>query len=76
MNMADFYFSAEIDSETTICISPLTNRTIELSGQEFDDCSGYFLYTTQSGPYPKVNILARVQSEEAIWHLRGMLSLN
>lgn len=74
--MSEYYFSAKIDSETTICIAPLTNRRIELSGQQITDSSGYFLYKTRGGGEPsEVEILARIESEEAALKLKDMLSL-
>jgi len=74
--MAEYYFSAQIDNETTLCIAPLTDRRLELSGEEIEDASGYFLFATRGGGDPTdVEILARVPSEEAAWRLRGMLGL-
>jgi hypothetical protein len=74
--MAQYYFSAKIDSDTTLCIAPLTNRRIELSGQQIDDPSGYFLYQTRGGGEPSdVQILARLDSEEAALRLKDMLAL-
>jgi hypothetical protein len=77
MNMADFYFSAKVGDDTTLCIAPLTDRRIELSGEELEDASGYFLYTTIGGSEPcEVQIIARIASEEAAFTLRRMLSLD
>jgi hypothetical protein len=74
--MSEYYFSAKIDSETTLCIAPLTNKRIDLSGQDIEDPSGYFLYQTKGGGEPSsVEILARLESEEAALRLREMLSL-
>lgn len=74
--MTEYYFSAQVDSETTLCISPLTNKRIELSGQQIDDPSGYFLYQTRGGVKPcEVEILARFESEEAAFCLKDMLAL-
>ena len=74
--MAQYYFSAKIDSDTTLCIAPLTTRRIELSGQQIDDPSGYFLYQTRGGGEPSdVEILARLESEEAALRLKDMLAL-
>lgn len=74
--MADYYFSAQIDKDTTLCIAPLTNKRIDLSGQQIGDPSGYFLYQTRGGGEPgEVEILARLESEEAALRLRNMLSL-
>lgn len=74
--MAEFYFSAKVDAETTLCIAPLTSKRIELSGQEIEDPSGYFLYETTGDSDPDgVEILARITSEEAALRLRRMLAL-
>jgi hypothetical protein len=74
--MADYYFSAQIDRETTLCIAPITSKRIELSGQKVPDTSGYFLYQTRGGGEPgEVEILARLESEEAALRLADMLSL-
>ncbi|MCC8979172.1 hypothetical protein [Bradyrhizobium acaciae] len=74
--MADYYFSAKVDDDTTICIAPITARRIELSGEKVDDTSGYFLFETKGGAEPsEVQILARLTSEGAALRLRQMLSL-
>jgi hypothetical protein len=74
--MAEYYFSAQTDSETVLCIAPLTDRRIELSGEEIADPSGYFLYETKGGAEPgEVRILARLTSEEAALRLKAMLEL-
>lgn len=74
--MSEYYFSAQVDSDTTLCIAPLTNKRIELSGQPIEDASGYFLYQTRGGGEPsEVQILARLESEEAALQLKDMLAL-
>jgi hypothetical protein len=74
--MAEYYFSARIDSDTTLCIAPLTDRRIELSGEDIEDTSGYFLYELKGGGEPnEVRIIARLASEEAAFELKDMLSL-
>lgn len=74
--MPEYYFSAQTDSETTLCIAPLTDKRIELSGEEIDDTSGYFLFETKGGAEPgEVCIIARLTSEEAAFRLKDMLAL-
>ncbi len=74
--MPEYYFSAQTDTETTLCIAPLTDKRIELSGEEIEDTSGYFLYETRGGAEPEeVRIIARLTSEEAALRLKDMLSL-
>jgi len=58
------------------CIAPLTDKRIELSGEEIEDVSGYFLYETKGGSEPgEVRIIARLTSEEAALRLKNMLAL-
>jgi hypothetical protein len=74
--MSEYYFSAQIDGETTLCISPMTSRRLELSGEEIDDESGHFLYIVRGGAEPReVEILARLATDDAIFRLREMLHL-
>lgn len=74
--MAEYYFSVQVDSETTLCIAPLTDRRVELSGEQIEDRSGYFLYRTKGNDEPgEVEILARLTSEDAAFQLKQLLSL-
>jgi hypothetical protein len=74
--MSEYYFSAQIDRDTTLCIAPLTEKRIELSGEHVEDPSGYFLYMTKGGAEPgEVQIIARLASEEAAMQLKAMLQL-
>lgn len=74
--MEGYYFSAPLDSDTTIYLSPLSDRRIEMSGEEVADSSGYFLYTVRHTRQPEaVEILARVHSEEAAWRLKQLFDL-
>lgn len=74
--MQEYYFSKKIDSETNLCIAPLTDRRIELSGETIEDPSGYFLYEIRGGGEPyDVNIIAKLASEEAALQLKDILSL-
>jgi hypothetical protein len=74
--MAEYYFSTKVDSDTTLCIAPLTEKRIALSGQDIADTSGYFLYQTRGEGEPgEVEILARLESEEAALRLKDMLAL-
>lgn len=74
--MDDLYFSAPIDQERTLCLSPITERRREMSSQLIDDPSGYFLYElTGTGESARVEIIARIISEDAVYRLREMLKL-
>jgi hypothetical protein len=75
--MTEYYFSAQVDRETTLCISPMTSRRLELCGEDIDDESGHFLYLLKGGAEPReVEILARLATDDAIFRLREMLGLN
>ena len=74
--MAEYYFSARVDNDTTLCIAPLTRKRVELSGQQIDDLSGYFLYQTRGGGEPgEVGNPRPARVEEAALRLKDMLSL-
>lgn len=74
--MEGYYFSANIDNGRQICISPLSNRKIELSGQEISDQSGYFLYEQKvSNDVEEVEIIAHVLTDDGVWKLRELLGL-
>ncbi|RAK57747.1 hypothetical protein [Phenylobacterium deserti] len=75
--MGEFYFSAQLDEQTTLCIAPLSDRRVELADTDVEDVSGYFLYKTHGRDEPEaVEILAKVTSEEAAFTLREMLRLD
>jgi hypothetical protein len=73
--MPEFYFSVNLDNDRTLCLAPLTDRKIALSGEEIADPSGYFLFETSSSDDSVIEIIARVQSEEAAFRLRTMLKM-
>jgi hypothetical protein len=74
--MAEYYFSVILDSERTLCLAPLTDRRLAMSGQDIDDASGYFLYEKRgTGELAEIEILARALSEEAAERLRAMFSM-
>lgn len=75
--MADFYFSVNIDSDRTLCVAPLTDRRIGMSGQEIDDPSGYFLFEKQgTGDFANIEIIAKVLTEDAALRLRDMFQMS
>ena len=74
--MAQFYFSVNIDNDRTLCVAPLTDRKIMLSGQEVPDPGGYFLFERRgSEEFGRVEIIAQAISEEAAFRLRDMFSM-
>lgn len=74
--MAEFYFSVNLDNDRTLCLAPLTDRRIALSGQEIPDPSGYFLFEKRSSDeLGGIEIIAQVLSEEAAFRLRDMFKM-
>ncbi|ULJ74398.1 hypothetical protein [Rhizobium gallicum] len=74
--MEDLYLTAETDHGSELCLSPLTDRQIAMSGQELSDTGGYFLFErVGSGDHAWINIIARLTSEDAVDRMRLMLSL-
>ena len=75
--MDKIYYSVNIDNERTLCIAPLTDRRITMSGQEIDDTSGYFLFEKRGyGAFAGIEIIARLASEDAVDRLRDMLNMS
>ena len=66
--MDEYYFSVIIDESRELCLAPLTDRQIELSGQDIGDKSGHFLFErgTKSS---HVEIIAHVLSPDAVLRL-------
>ncbi len=74
--MDEFYFSVNLDDERTLCLAPLTDRWLAMSGQEIANPSGYFLYERRgSDELCGVEIIAHVVSEEAAFRLRDMFNM-
>ncbi len=75
--MDEFYFSVNLDNDRTLCLAPLTDRRIAMSGQELADTSGYFLYEQCSSEgFGGVEIIARVVSDEAVAKLRQFFNMD
>lgn len=55
----------------------MTDRRLSMAAQDVPDTSGYFLYELiGTGETARVEIIARVISDEAIHRLREMLRLD
>lgn len=75
--MDGYYFSMKIDEQRTLCLAPLSDRNIKLSGETIGDPSGYFLYEkTGSAENGAVEIIAQVHTEDAALRLRAILNLS
>ncbi len=74
--MADFYFSVNLEPDRTLCLAPLTDRRISLSGQQVEDTSGYFLFEQRgTGETAGIEIIAKVMDDEAALRLRDMFQM-
>jgi len=74
--MDGFYFSVNLDDERILCLAPLTDRRLAMSGQEVADAGGYFLYEQHgTGDLASVEIIAHVMSEEAVYRLKNMFRM-
>ncbi|WP_028466327.1 hypothetical protein [Nisaea denitrificans] len=75
--MGDFYFSAKLNHNQTLNISPLTNRKIALSDTELSDVSGYFLYEQKSHEGTEtIEIIAQLFSDDAVLRLKDALKMS
>lgn len=74
--MLNYYFTANLDNETTLCLAPISEARAALAAEEIEDTSGYFLYEFRhTNTTPEVKVLARVASDEAALRLREMLQM-
>lgn len=74
--MDEIYLSVRLDEDRVLCVAPLTNRNIELSGQDVEDRSGYFLFEKRGRDETQdVEILAHLISEEAALRMARMLNM-
>jgi hypothetical protein len=75
--MDQFYYSVEIDADRTLCLAPLTDRRLAMAGQELEDPSGYFLFEQcGEGDFAKVEILAHIFSDDAVYRLREQFNMS
>ena len=75
--MATLYFSKRMTDSIMLCLAPLTDRRLEMSGEHPPDTSGYFLYQQEGrGSRARISILAKVENDDAAYRLRDMLQLS
>jgi hypothetical protein len=75
--MSDYYFSVNIDPDRTLCVAPLTERRLDMSGQNVSDTSGYFLYEQHGeGETASIEIIAQVLTEDAAFRLRDIFGMS
>lgn len=73
--MNALYLSASVRPGASLCISPLTKRKIAASGQDPTNAAGYFLYEQIIGDPDSIDILARIESEDAALRMGELLHL-
>ena len=74
--MDEFYFSVSLGDNRTLCLAPITDRWIAMSGENVADPSGYFLFEKHgSDEFGGIEIIARVVSEDAVFRLREMFKM-
>ncbi|HEY5081089.1 MAG TPA: hypothetical protein VII91_04055 [Bauldia sp.] len=74
--MDQHYYSVKIDEERTLCLAPLTERRLDMAGQDIADVSGYFLYEQHGvGDCARIEILAQLFTDEAAQRLRQVFSM-
>lgn len=73
--MSVHYFSVEVSEGRRLYLAPLTDAQIENSGQEISETDGYFLFERDVYDSSRVEIIAKVVSEEAIFKLRQVFNM-
>jgi hypothetical protein len=74
--MSELYFSTNLDNDTVLCLSTLTDRKAAAAGEEIESPLGYYLYeTSSSDDADRISILAKVASEDAAMRLRELLGM-
>lgn len=75
--MDNLYFSVNLEDDHTLFLAPLTDRRIEMSGQEIANPGGYYLYEKRgSGDWATIEIIAQVLSDEAAMRLRDVFKMS
>lgn len=74
--MLEYYFSVSLDNNRTLCLAPLTDRKIEMSGLQLEDSSGYFLYENHhSNDFSGIEVLAHIMSEDAVMKIKSIFKM-
>ncbi len=73
--MDAYYLSADIGDDSALCIAPLTRRAAEAAGEAWANAGGYFLFKRGKRDREDIEILARLESEDAALDLASMLKL-
>ncbi|MBY2944007.1 hypothetical protein HF264_30730 [Rhizobium leguminosarum] len=70
------YYSAAIDNDLSLKLSPLTDDQARMAGQTFEEAGGYFLYKTRKSDPNCIEVLAQVHSDDAAFQLSRLLGLD
>jgi hypothetical protein len=74
MDVLGFYFSAILESGTKLFLAQLTDEEADLAGLD-KDRGGYFLYEMRPEEPNHINILAKIDTDEAAFSLSRMLNM-
>lgn len=70
------FYSGHLDGESVLRIAPLTGTQASLAGPSYENDGGYFLYAVKVSDPHFIQILARVESDEAAFQLSILLGLD
>ena len=74
--MNNFYFSTDPKAGRSLCLAPMTQRQIEMSGEEIADPSGYFLFEKIGvGDTAVIDVIAHVLTDEGALRLKDMFCM-
>ncbi len=73
--MDQHYFSVDLGDSKKLCLAPLTDTQIENSGQEIADCGGYFLFERDVINPNRIEIIAKIVSEESVFRLKQVFNM-
>ena len=75
--MSFYYFTANLDNETTLCLAPISSTRAAQADECIDDVSGYFLYEYRrtNSTTPEIKVIARVATDDAALTLSRMLKM-
>lgn len=69
------YYSGKIGNDATLRLSPLSNAQAQAFAPEYEGSPGYFLYRIYESDPHAVEILARVDTDDAAFQLSRLLGL-
>ena len=70
------YYSSNIDNDTSLKLSPLTDVQARMAGPIYEEAGGYFLYRTRNSNPQQIEVLAQIHSDEAAFQLSRLLGLD